>query len=528
MKPHSGHWADICAANIVRAKPDQETYVVASGITPSGRVHFGNFREVITVDLVARGLRKLGRKVRFIYSWDNFDTFRKVPQTVPDRDNFAPYLKQAIARIPDPWGQAGSYAEGRIRLFESELGDVGIAPEFRYQEEQYASGTYAEGIRQALESRDQIAAILNQHRSSPLGESWLPTSVYCSACKMDQTNEQEYLGEWNFRYKCSCGHEEEFDIRESKNIKLLWRVDWPMRWAYEKVDFEPGGKDHSSQGGSYDTGKEIVAKVWGRQAPIYLQYDFVGIKGQGGKMSSSSGENITLGEVLKVVEPQMVRWIFAHHRPNHDFKIAFDEDIIKLYEEFDRAEKQAFTSPEKPNGKWLGIKRAYEFSKLEDEDVSGKTPVRVSFRTLCNYLQICDGDQERVFERFYKDVLVNEQDKKRFYERVGRAWYWLENFAPDEFCYRLNSEPVKMTLSSLDKSVLKALCEIVVQTDFSSVSTEDVNTMIYDRVIRATGADPKDAFKLIYQKLISRDRGPRLPTWIQEIEKERLLLLLGE
>ena len=53
-----------------------------------------------------------------------------------------------------------------------------------------------------------------------------------------------------------------------------------MRWAYEKVDFEPGGKDHSSQGGSYTTAKEIV-KIFNGHPPVYLQYDFVSIKGRG-------------------------------------------------------------------------------------------------------------------------------------------------------------------------------------------------------------------------------------------------------
>ena len=68
-----------------------------------------------------------------------------------------------------------------------------------------------------------------------------------------------------------------------KELKLPWRLDWPMRWVYEDVDFEPGGKDHSSQGGSFSTGKELVKEVYGGKAPIYLQYDFVSIKGALGK-----------------------------------------------------------------------------------------------------------------------------------------------------------------------------------------------------------------------------------------------------
>ena len=102
MQPVSTHWADIAAIKVIKGRGDKDSYTLASGITPSGNVHFGNFREVITVDLVARALRKLGKQVRFIYSWDNFDTFRKVPVNLPDPSAFEKYLRESIARIPDP------------------------------------------------------------------------------------------------------------------------------------------------------------------------------------------------------------------------------------------------------------------------------------------------------------------------------------------------------------------------------------------------------------------------------------------
>ena len=64
------HWADQCAEKIIRERGDLDSYTCASGITPSGTVHIGNLREIISVDLVVRALRSRGKKVRFIYSWD--------------------------------------------------------------------------------------------------------------------------------------------------------------------------------------------------------------------------------------------------------------------------------------------------------------------------------------------------------------------------------------------------------------------------------------------------------------------------
>lgn len=62
-------------------------------------------------------------------------------------------------------------------------------------------------------------------------------------------------------------------------MKLNWKIDWPMRWMIEDVVFEPGGRDHSSETGSYNVSKEIARKIFNREAPHYIAYDFIGTKG---------------------------------------------------------------------------------------------------------------------------------------------------------------------------------------------------------------------------------------------------------
>ena len=76
-------WADQIAKRIVRERGEKDVYVVVSGITPSGSVHIGNFREEITVDFVRRALLSLGKKVKYIHVWDDYDRFRKVPKNIP-------------------------------------------------------------------------------------------------------------------------------------------------------------------------------------------------------------------------------------------------------------------------------------------------------------------------------------------------------------------------------------------------------------------------------------------------------------
>ena len=525
MKPLSPHWADQAAARIIATRGDKESYTVASGITPSGTVHVGNFREVITVDLVARALRSLGKKVRFVYSWDDFDTLRKVPKNLPEQAMLTENLRRPISRVADPFGHDESYADHNIKEFEAQLPVVGIEPEFLYQSKRYASNLYAEEIKKALEAKDDIKAILDSYRSEPLAEHWLPTAIYCESCARDTMEYERYDGGYDYSYKCSsCGHEATTDIRKTDNIKLYWRVDWPMRWNYEDVDFEPGGKDHSSDGGSYDTGSKIIKQVWGKSAPQYLQYDFVSIKGRPGKMSSSAGDLITLGEAVSVYEPQMLRWIFASHRPNHDFAMAFDSDVIKVYDEFDRAELSALGPKPEKLGKWPLLRRTYELSVIGD--IPEKAPYRAPFRELCNRLQVLDGDVSKVKESFYAEHLRTPEDHAAFDLRAARAWTWVTAYAPEEFRFRINTQPIPMDLSDIQKSALEKLKQLITRVDLDTIEGKDLNDLLYEEVIRGVEIEPKDFFQLVYNKLISRDKGPRLPSFLKELGSEKIAKLL--
>lgn len=527
VQPISTHWADIAASRVVAQKGEKEIYTVASGITPSGTVHIGNFREVITVDLVARALRKIGKKVRFIYSWDDFDTFRKVPVNLPNQEMLKEQLRRPISRVPDPRGIAETYAGYNIQKFEKDLPSMGIAPEFLYQNKRYSAGVYAEQMRHALEKREKIVEILNRFRTEPLAADWLPTAVYCEKCDRDAMEYETYKGGWEYAYKCkSCGHEAVTDIRKTTNLKLNWRTDWPMRWFFEKVDFEPGGKDHSSDGGSYDTGKIIVKEVWNHDPPVYLQYDFVSIKGGPGKMSSSSGNVVDLGQVLEIYSPVMVRWIFARQKTNTDFSIAFDEDVIKQHDEFDRFEEGVYKALGNPTPKDINNIRTYELS-LPDGVIPKEQPFRPGFRVLCNRLQICGGNVERTLDRYYASDIKNAADRESFVTRAARAWNWIEKYAEPEFRYALNvARRSDIVLTAAQTAGIASLKNLIRATDLQAIEPKDLNQLIYDQVIHKHELDSKEFFTVVYQMLINRDQGPRLPGFIKEIGGEKILDLL--
>ena len=517
------HWSDITADRIIRQKGDKDLYVLASGITPSGVVHFGNFRETITVDLVARALRDRGKNVRFIFSWDDYDTFRKIPKNLPKPELLEKYLFTPIVDTPDPFEKAESYAAHHEQSYEEQLTKVGIEVEAIYQAKKYKNGDYKEQIKHVLASKNKIKEILNKHRSSPLDDKWEPISIYCGKCNKDKVTGISIEND-SISYTCeSCGHEGKEQLETTSKVKLPWRVDWPMRWVYENVDFEPGGKDHSSQGGSYSTGKEIVADVFEGTAPIYLQYDFVSIKGGSGKMSSSSGEVITVNDVLNVYEPEILRWIFASYKTNIDFSVSFDLDVIKTYEDFDRQERLAY-GLETGNEKKVNMaKRVYELSQIKE--VPESCPIQPSFRHLCNILQIHDGNIDAA-KSFYEDQIKNERDLRRFNQRSQCALFWLENYAPEDFKFSINKNSPELELSEKVKTFITLFSEYLNEHGKEISDDKFLHEKMYEIIHQIEDLPPGDVFKSLYQILIGQEKGPKLAGFIRTIGLDHVKKLL--
>ncbi|GEM_PF-134341 len=507
------HWSDVAAQRVIIEKGDKLRYTLAAGITPSGTVHIGNFREIITVDLVKRALEKRGKKVRFIYSWDDYDVFRKVPKNMPKPEVLGGYLRFPIVDTPDTFGCHESYARHHEVEVEESISAVGIAPEFLYQAKKYRSGVYNEQIKVALEHNEQIKSCLNEYREEEVNANWLPISIFCEKCHKDTIKDLKWFGGYIVAYTCECNHQDQFDFREKSLVKLKWRIDWPMRWNFEKVDFEPGGKDHSTVGGSFDTGKKISKAVWNFEAPTYVMYDFISTKGGAGKMSSSSGEVITLQDVLEIYEPEITRYLFAGTRPNKEFAISFDGDVIKIYEDFDKCERIYYGLENVNEKEAIKQKVAYELSYIGQ--IPKTIPYQPGFRHLTTLLQIHNLDVEKTTAYFEKE-LKNEHDKKRLYVRALCAKNWLQKYAPDEFCFSVQ-EKVHMTAALEQKAILHTLAKKLVERNWTDI---ELHEEIYI-LCKNTNFQIKDFFTLAYMVLINKEKGPRLASFILAIGKEK-------
>ena len=506
------HWADVTAERIIRERGDKEEYVFESGITPSGFVHIGNFREAFTVWAVAKALRSKGKRVRVIHFWDDYDRFRKVPKNVPEE--WKEHIGKPVSEVPDPWGCHKSYAHHFMDQFEEEIAKLGMETEFLHAEQLYKSGFFENEIRTVLEKRGEIREVLNeireQAKQEPLPKDWWPVYVYCEKCRKDDTVILSFDGEY-VHYRCNaCGHEGKTHVRDG-NVKMRWRADWPARWAKLDVDFEPAGKDHHAAGGSFDTGSRIIRRIFGKEPPSTLMYEFVSIKGQKGKMSGSKGNVILISDLLEVMEPELVLFYYARYRPNKEIKIDLGLDLIKQYDEFDRTEEAYWEGREYDED----LLRAYWIAM---EPMPEKKPIRVPFSTLVNLVQMPGMTEEKMKKTLIRmgkiPENISEEDWKRVAERAERARNWVEKYAPENVKFRILETLPEIEVPENVREGLKRIADAIER----GVSEEELNTIIFETA--KSVSSPKDFFPWIYRLFIGRERGPRAAGFLLALDRE--------
>lgn len=567
-------FADDVIAESERRAPGKPV-VVASGISPSGPVHLGNLREVMTPHLVADEIRRRGYEVRHLISWDDYDRYRKVPAGVAGVDeSWAEHIGKPLTSVPAPAGSPyPNWAEHFKAALTESLAELGVTYDGISQTAQYTAGVYREQVLHAMRHRADIDAILDRYRTkdkpkqdgqgkgkqqqkkpeeaeleaaegsgaaaeddgSGGSAGYFPYKPYCGDCGKDLTTVTSYDdATTELTYTCAaCGFSETVLLSEFNRGKLVWKVDWPMRWAYEGVIFEPSGVDHSSPGSSFVVGGQIVREIFDGVQPIGPMYAFVGISGMA-KMSSSKGGVPTPADALKIMEAPLLRWLYARRRPNQSFKIAFDQEIQRLYDEWDALERKVADGSVLP-----ADAAAYARAASTADGELPRTPHPLPYRTLASVVDVTAGAEEqtlRILSELDPAHPLATLDEAR--PRLDRAENWITSQVPAEARTIVRSEPDEELLGSLDEQAREALRLLLAGLD-SHWSLDGLTTLVYGVPKTLAGLEPdakptaelktaqRSFFALLYRLLVGRDTGPRLPTLLLAVGADRVRKLLG-
>ena len=512
------HWADVLAEELLQR---QTRHVLATGITPSGPIHIGNMREILTTDAVYRCLVEKGGDAEFIYICDDYDPLRKV---YPFLDSsYEQYVGKPLSEIPCPCGSHESYADHYLTSFLGSLHQIGVNPHVYRASEMYTKGEYNESIQMALENTKKIRSILEMLSGRKLPKDWLPFNVKCERCGRLSTTHPALYEYPMVEYTCECGHSGEVDIRKGGQGKLPWRVDWPARWKMLGVTFEPCGKDHATVGGTRETGAKISEDVYHYPPPGLLVYEFILLKGMGA-MHSSKGTAVSGEEMLQMTPPEVLRFIIMRNQPNRH--IVFDSGLglLTLVDEYDKEEEVYFGKEEELKG-MKEFKKIYELS--QPYHIPKTMPLHLPYRHLVTVVQIAktwSEVQEILTRTGQLPEKLKKEDEDHLRERADHVRFWLANFAPDDVKFEIQDTLPNVTLTTDQRTVLVAFKDKIPRLSWDP---EKIHSTIYE-ISEEHNIPIKTAFQAIYKILLGQEKGPRAGYFLSNLPKEFVLTRVTE
>ncbi len=289
---------------------------------------------------------------------------------------------------------------------------------------------------------------------------------------------------------------------------------------------------------SFQVGEQIVG-ISGGEQPIRPMYAFVGISGMA-KMSSSKGGVPTPADALQIMEPQLLRWLYARRRPNQSFKIAFDPGDPAALRRVGPPRRQGRRRqrpcpPTSPPTRAPSARPAGELPR---------TPRPLPYRTLASVADITAGHEDQALRILSEldpaDPLGGLEEAR---PRYDKAEAWINTHVPADQRTIVRAEPDAELLKSLDEQG-RASLRLLLDGLADHWSPGRAHP---PRLRRAQGPGrllpptprrrelppeiktaQRSFFALLYHLLVGRDTGPRLPTLLLAVGQERVRGLLGE
>ena len=505
--------------------PD-EPIVVKGGVSPSGVAHLGNVNEIMRGFFVAEVLRDRDHEVRQVFTSDDKDPLRKLPRKLADADGNIVGLGEvdagALGRnlgkpytdIPDPFGEADSYAAHFAALLEADADRLGVDIEMHSNTELYADGTFDPVVSHVLANADTAREVLSEYQAK-VDEDYVPFNPVCEECgKLTETVTNIDLDSEIVDYVCTdmavgdetidgCGHEGAASFREGK---LPWRFEWPGQWQVLGVDFEPFGKDHAE--GSWPSGVDIAANVLDIEPPVPMVYEWFTLNGEA--LSSSAGNIVTVTELLELLEPEVVRYFFAL-----DPKKARDLDLSRLdqlVDDYDRFERAYYEG--------VDDESVTEFAEAAYphvvDTVADDQPIRLpyTFAAVLGMVEEHDLRIKLARDEGHIPADADEETVEAALARVEKARNWAERM-DNAYNYRLQTDLPDVEFDESVEAALGSLAEVVA----AGYSGEEIQSEIYDTA-RDHDIEIGDLFEAGYRLFFDETQGPRLGEFLGELETE--------
>ncbi len=491
---------------------------IESGFGPSGLPHLGTMAEVLRPSYVRHAYELLdqARPSRLIVFIDDMDGLRKVPESIPNREQMAAYVGQPVFRVPDPFGCCQSFSEHMIGLLIDFLKPAAVDYELMRSSEAYASGRFDAALRLILDHHKEIIEIVAPTLRNENRVQWSPFMPICPACAQvnstlvtayhPERHSVEFSCERSFGGSHGCGFKGEQSVLGGQ-AKVQWKVDWALRWFALRVDYELYGKDLID---SARLSGQIV-QLLGGSPPLGFAYEMF-LDEDGRKVSKSVGRGVTVDQWLRYAPIEVLKY-FLILNPRRARKL-FLEAIPQYVDEYlDELRAWARADAERRR------LSALEFVLQPDSVRSFRS--ELTYGLIMNLVSALGSSDPGLIwnylTRYDPAIKADEETRTLAARLVDRALNFYHDFV----------EPGKHRHAP-DAEERKQIEEIVhFLSDHPEASAEEIEKEIYE-VGRRHYDKPGKIFPLLYKVLLGQKHGPRLGVFIKLATPQRIVKLLQE
>ena len=523
-----GTWIDKLAFELLEREKQlgrsTDLIRVESGLGASGIPHIGSLGDAVRAYGIKLALENFGYKSELIAYSDDLDGLRKIPYglNVNTED-----MGKVVSAIDDPLcDEHDSYGEHMSSMLLEGLDELGIKYVHKTAHETYKNGILNEQIHTILlkKNRERIGKYIKDETGQTKFIGVVPYAPVCDECgKIYTTESYGYIeDEKKVQYKCKdtaigydeyklngCGHEGESDITKDPG-KLAWKVEFAARWQAFDIRFEAYGKDIMD---SVKVNDWVSDEILEFPRPLHVKYEMFLDKG-GKKISKSLGNVVTSGKWLGYGTPESIL-LLLYKRIKGAREVGF-EDIPGLVNEYNELESIYFGKTKVDNeAKLVKSKGLYEYVNLLNPP---KNPsMHVNYRLLVELCKI-----------FKDDRLKHVGSKLIDYGTIKEVNSYIENLITLAGNYSNDFEETKTPTTELEiddssKAALKQLVKLLEE----NVEIEDLQNSIYS-IAKENQVQPKDFFKILYQIILSTNRGPKIGPFIEDIGKKKVADIISK
>ena len=235
------------------------------------------------------------------------------------------------------------------------------------------------------------------------------------------------------------------------------------------------------------------------------------------------------------MEAPLLRWLYARRRPNQSFKIAFDQEIQRLYDEWDALERKVARRHGRAGGRG-GVHPGRRHRRRPAAAHAAPAAVPDARLDRRHHDRATTSRRCASCATSTRPTRSPSLDEAR--PRLDCAQHWVTTQVPAEQRTHVRAEPDVAAARLADDAQRESLRLLLDGLD-AHWSLDGLTTLVYGVPKTQLGL-PLDAkptpelkvaqrafFALLYQLLVGRDTGPRLPTLLLAVGADRVRKLLA-